>query len=109
MEMNRPPAYKWTWVEDGKQEIYLEWPYQDHKNNIYLGRDIVTPPPLNYAYHVANLPTVRLSISFSGFVDIFLSSTMLRIGLCSFFASSDAAITKSSISDLTFHKIWLRN
>ena len=27
MEMDRPPAYKCTWVEDGKQEIYLEWPY----------------------------------------------------------------------------------
>ena len=26
MEMDRPPAYKCTWVEDRKQEIYLEWP-----------------------------------------------------------------------------------
>ena len=25
--MDRPPACKCTWVEDGKQEIYLEWPY----------------------------------------------------------------------------------
>ena len=26
MEMDRPPTCKCTWVEDGKQEIYLEWP-----------------------------------------------------------------------------------
>ena len=26
MEMDRPPACKCTWAEDGKQEIYLEWP-----------------------------------------------------------------------------------
>ena len=26
MEMDRPPACYFTWVEDGKQEIYLEWP-----------------------------------------------------------------------------------
>ena len=26
METDRPPACYFTWVEDGKQEIYLEWP-----------------------------------------------------------------------------------
>ena len=26
MEMDRPPTCKYTWAEDGKQEIYLEWP-----------------------------------------------------------------------------------
>ena len=26
MEMDRPPTCKCTWVEDEKQEIYLEWP-----------------------------------------------------------------------------------
>ena len=26
MEMDRPPACKCTWAEDGKQETYLEWP-----------------------------------------------------------------------------------
>ena len=25
MEMDRPPAWKCTWAEHGKQEIYLEW------------------------------------------------------------------------------------
>ena len=26
MEMDRPPAYKYARVQDGKQRIYLEWP-----------------------------------------------------------------------------------
>ena len=28
MEMDRPPACYFASVQDGKQEIYLEWPYQ---------------------------------------------------------------------------------
>ena len=27
MEMDRPPAIKYARVQDGKQRIYLEWPY----------------------------------------------------------------------------------
>ena len=30
MEMDRPPACYFASVQDGKQEIYLEWPYSNN-------------------------------------------------------------------------------
>ena len=40
MEMDRPPACYFASVQDGKQEIYLEWPKQ-------------TPSPIKWTKHLS--------------------------------------------------------
>ena len=96
MEMDRPPACKCTWVEDGKQEIYLEWPnlgnsvtpswntgYSPSVRTLVWAINYYKQRHLNYFIEMQNIDRKILTMKF-WFVEIFPCQTFVLYGTHSF-------------------------